>query len=108
VRIHDALRNSEVASFKYLLDICGDICTAVLPTREVTRKHKDWFDANRVEVLQDIVERRMARILYLVDRTNVVQKQLYRRLCNKIQKETRRMRVVFWTNVADNIQDLFD
>ena len=108
VRIDDALRKSEVVSFKQLLDICSHVCAEEIPTKTVSRKHQDWFDSNRVEVLLCVVERRAARKAYLSDKSNVSLKQVYRRLCNTIQKETRRMRILFWNNVADNIQDLFD
>jgi exonuclease III len=85
----------------------GEVCIKMLPEKVKLKEHKDWFDVRRVDVLELISQRRVARIKYL---QNGFLEHLckYKSLKSICQRKCREMRNDFWINIADNIQEMYD
>jgi hypothetical protein len=110
VAIDKELNEIDITSCKQLLDILYDVSKEIIPVKKTTRFHKDWFDKNNSEVDDMITLRRQYRKESLMGNKDhrMKWKVKHREISNKIQRDTRRMRNSFWTDVGDNIMDLFE
>lgn len=107
IAIDDKLNNNDINDCEQLLDMLQDVSKDIIPIKKTKIHHKDWFDKNNKEVGDMITLRRKYRKKYLMGKGKKW-KVKHREISNIIQRETRRMRNRFWTDVGDDIMDLFD
>ena len=73
-----------------------------------TRKHQDWFDENREEILVLPEEKHIAHKAHLVDPKSVSKKESLKDKCSNIQKKLREMHDNWLSMKADEIQNAAD
>ena len=83
--------------------------TAILQTSaEVlglsTKKSKDWFDENNVEIQELLVSKRSAHQAHLAQPFCPVKKAAFRLVCSSLQRKLREIQNEWWTNLAVKTQ----
>lgn len=107
--IDKELNKIDVKDCKQLLELLYDISKGIIPVKKIITYHKDWFDKNNIDVGEMIALRRRYMKMSMKGGSDKMKwKAKHREISNRIQRETRRMRDKFWTDIGDNIMDLFE
>ena len=72
------------------------------------RKHQDWFDENREDILKLLEEKHIAHKAHLNDPKSVAKKESLKDKCSNIQKKLREMHDNWLSLKADEIQSAAD
>ena len=71
------------------------------------RKNQDWFDENDGAISCLLEQKRLAFVKTLEDQSPSVV-QAHKDICRDVQAELRKMQDNWWSNKADELQDLAD
>ena len=104
---------------RYNIDICKYLCPNGVGRRDTVyataastlgykkRKNQDWFDENDGAISCLLEQKRIALVKTLEDSSPSVV-QPHKDICRKVQAELRKMQDNWWSNKADELQELAD
>ena len=105
--------NCEIAQPDVQRDNWGSIAGTMREVAEETlgfktKRHRDWFDENNVEICSLLASKNTAHDALLKNPSSTALKRRFVELRSKVQRELRGMENEWWTNLADEIQGYAD
>jgi len=118
-RLSDALQSgtadsaSTVTDAQSLTDVWSSLSSCIMQSATKSlgfsaKKHQDWFDDQRPEILSLLQEKNQAHDAALRNPNSTILRERWKELRSKAQRELRHMENSWWTQKAAEIQMLAD